>query len=137
MKTVATVGRPTDSATHSQTGQKIVVGEPQTVGGRRVQPSDTQTVWSEKIGPQTAPYTIRQVPDTRPDEQSTTTFNPAGVVPITTASCQVGASRSILLLCSCRVCDWSSGAGAATILSARKDGPIDGARKDERRRSRI
>ncbi|KAG8295202.1 hypothetical protein J6590_085187 [Homalodisca vitripennis] len=31
MKTVATVGRPTDSATHSQTGQKIVVGEPQTV----------------------------------------------------------------------------------------------------------
>ncbi|KAG8306122.1 hypothetical protein J6590_055095 [Homalodisca vitripennis] len=67
MKTVATVGRPTDSATHSQTGQKIVVGEPQTVGGRRVQPSDTQTVWSEKIGPQTAPHTIRQVPDTRPD----------------------------------------------------------------------
>ncbi|KAG8336769.1 hypothetical protein J6590_038317 [Homalodisca vitripennis] len=67
MKTVATVGRPTDSATHSQTGQKIVVGEPQTVGGRRVQPSDMQTVWSEKIGPQTAPHTIRQMPDTRPD----------------------------------------------------------------------
>ncbi|KAG8264900.1 hypothetical protein J6590_107324, partial [Homalodisca vitripennis] len=67
MKTVATVGRPTDSATHSQTGQKIVVGEPQTVGGRRVQPSDTQTIWFEKIGPQTAPHTIRQVPDTRPD----------------------------------------------------------------------
>ncbi|XP_054287537.1 uncharacterized protein LOC129003271 [Macrosteles quadrilineatus] len=61
-------GRPSDRQRYTLTDQtKIVVGEPQTVCGLRVQPSDTQTVWSEKIGLQTAPHTIRQVPDARPD----------------------------------------------------------------------
>ncbi|KAG8287859.1 hypothetical protein J6590_028741 [Homalodisca vitripennis] len=37
-------GRPSDRQRYTLTDRtKIVVGEPQTVGGRRVQPSDTQT----------------------------------------------------------------------------------------------